>query len=443
MGAKESKQISNTTNQMLNKNITNILNKTANTTSNNFVAGQSVKLVAKNGSTFRCEGNFTMKNLSGPIDVKLVNSISNETSTELKALLKNAAANVVKQNEKTFTEMGGLIGTMMSSEQETNLTNIIENVIENNVTNETFNDAVNGFSFGQTNEIVLDDGSTFISGSDCELNNEMMGISFQAENIIGNVVKTVAESESFNEAINEAKQTQELEAKGLSDLVDSLGDALSGIIGAATGPFIAFVIGGIICFIILVYFLMSGGDSSQLKSILNDPSATAAQKSAAASKMGNLGFVARLGKAKFIVIGILVLLFLTMVGLAISNGIAYFKDKDKAITDEYPECKEEVDAFLPVQRALDELNEKLKNEVTTAGREAIQGEINDILFENEDVIKNSQNCLSEKYDIGEPVVEGYSNRDSDSRGYTHMSFHGGYNTLRGYESPKAQFRSWW
>ena len=447
MGQKKSKQISETTNNMLNKNITNILNKTTNKTSNSFNAGQSVRLIATNGSTVRCGGDLNLKNLSGPITVSLVNSISNKTATELKTLLKNNAQNVVEQNEKAMAEMGGLIGTNMTSEQKTKVATTISNIIETNVTNETLNEAVNAFSFTQDGEIALSDGSTLDVSGDCNVTNESAGIEFQAENIIGNVIKTVAESDAFTEVINETKQSQELEVKGLSDLVGSLGDAISGMISASTGPIIAFfVVGGLVAIAGLYLMFSSGGNPESLRAILNNPSKTSTEKAAASQKLGEMGMLAKMGAAKYFIIGFVVLLALTLLGLGIWQLIKFSKSKDpdekrRKFKEEFSECETEIDPVLPILDEVEKLSKKLDEAVLSSEKEAIQGAINDILIENEDILTAYNDCMKEKYNIGVKIktssVEGYATiplRVMDGRGYY---------MLRGYETTRPQFRSWW
>ena len=361
-----------------------------------------------------------------------------------KALLQNQVDSIIKQQEKTITEMGGMIGNMMSSEQKNMISNSIKNIIETNVTTSTLNDMLNSFSFDQEVGIIADGGSVFVEG-DCNVTNSIQGIEFQSQSIIGNVVRTVISNESFNKAVNDLQQSQESEIKGLSDIVDSVGEALTSVISASTGPMIAFfVVGGIVAIVGIVVFFASGGKASDLKALMKDPSASPAQKAAAKSKYTKLGL---LDKYKNVIIGFIVLLFMIFLGLGLWQLLEYNQAKNNPEeVNKYPDCQDEYDAIIPIYKRVEELDEQISNAVSDSERNDLKATRNDILIENEDKLKAYNDCLNDKYGAGVDIKieRGTGVPIKTVEGYASVNlFHNDYYTLRGYQSPKAQFRSWW
>jgi uncharacterized membrane protein YoaK (UPF0700 family) len=100
----------------------------------------------------------------------------------------------------------------------------------------------------------------FCKGSPLKWNQSIVS-NVISENIIHSVSTQLLKNKQIQSLVAYVDQKASQKNQGLNDLVDSIGKALSSVIGAFTGPLAAVWIGGLIlccvCCVALLYFMMS------------------------------------------------------------------------------------------------------------------------------------------------------------------------------------------
>lgn len=356
MGASESKVTSEVLNTMLNKTTTNILNKSTTLQSTIIDMGQSAKIEGLVGSEINCtSGAGILQKIVG--DVKVINSIDNATTNTLKTSYQTGLENKVGQFQEIAAQLGSTLGTAMKQETKSKIKNEVENIIENNMTTENINEVLNQVSFNQ-------DGVISIAGKytgPCSIDQSQV-LSFQASSIVQNLADAIVENETITNIFNETIQEQKVELTGLAEVVDSVGDAVKGIIGAATGPFIALVVGGV------VFLLLGGG----LAFTGSDPGTPASQWSSGTPPNPKTGLK--------ILGGFLLILFLgivTYIIVAWFSNMWPFTNIPQEVIDNG--CEEEYKEVLPIKKEIDAAKDEAEEE--------------ELLLENKDVIDEFAVCM--------------------------------------------------
>tara|TARA_B110000444_G_scaffold156510_1_gene146336 strand:- start:6 stop:893 length:888 start_codon:yes stop_codon:yes gene_type:complete len=193
---------------------------------------------------------------SATADVQSEASLTTTSILESKQKIQDSMkANLSSAMEKSTQAGNFQFGDKQSS--ETKVSQDIETVIENVFKTENLNEAVS--SAVQTNEADL-----IILSMDCTEGGQLdvtqdLTAKIAATAVIGQVVEKLMETESIKELAAEIDAKQTTENKGAAEVVDSVGDAAAGIIGAAGmaayAPLIACVL---ICgSMIMVAMIMS------------------------------------------------------------------------------------------------------------------------------------------------------------------------------------------
>jgi hypothetical protein len=240
MGANTS-STSSLANSILNESVTNILQRNETNSTFSVQAGQSVNFVIKN-STVTCTDSPTtpliQQTMTG--EITIATSVTQQATSDIKTLFNNVADANSSQFQKLISETLGGIGT--TTEQNTLISNAAKNVINTSVTQENLTSIVQNFSFTQSGNVEISD--TTYSGP-CSF-NQNLALHLQASSIIGNIMQAIATNETVNELVAVSSQTQEVQLKGLSDIISSIGNAVSSILTSLSAPFIIAVIAGAI-----------------------------------------------------------------------------------------------------------------------------------------------------------------------------------------------------
>lgn len=368
MGANTS-QLTKIANSILNESVTNILQRNEANSTFSIQAGQSANLVIKN-STVNCTDNpstpLIQQTMTG--EITIATSITQQSTSDIKTLFDNASDSNSEQFQKVLSETLGGIGT--TTEQNTDISNAIKNVIKTNVTQENLTSIVQNFSFNQAGNVEII--NTQYTGP-CSF-NQNLALHLQASSIIGNVVSAIANNQTVNEVVSKVTQKQEVELKGLADIVRSVGDAVSSVFASLTAPMIIAIIAGAI----LLFMGFPIGVGSLSGGTTKDKDGKEVHKS---------GWKA----------GLLTFLFLLLLTAGII-GILYWKKKwPFSETLAYPpdvvaqKCESEYDAVKPVKAKY--------NEAST------QTEVDKILMENKGALEAYDLCMKKANEKGNEKVK--------------------------------------
>lgn len=363
---------------VLNKSVTNILKTSSNVSTSTIQGTQTARIEVDAGGVMKCtSGSGIIQNQTGSMSV--VTKVTDESTNQMKNLLLTELDQDMQILQDVTKELGG--GSVAGEEEvinESNLKNELKNIIENNVTTENLNDIINSIVFDQ-------DGTIHIKGyyeGPCNIDQTQL-IELQATTILSNIQKAMTESEVVTKAITKIKQEQKVELKGLADLVDSVGEAVSSMINAAFGPII--IIG-----IVVVVFLLGGGTlatSSDTQMVKGPDGALRPVSTGGGGKKKLFGFL-------FIFIA------LSIFGYALRS---FFSDEKKWPFTDIPEDVEEMgceDEFMDVKVTMEE---EEFNDMKAAEKEVF-------VTKHTKIIKEYQKCMSEEeetYDNYRPLKEAY------------------------------------
>jgi hypothetical protein len=189
---------------------------------------------------------------SADADVQSEASLTTTSILESKAAVQDSMqANLSAAMEKSTQAGNFQFGDKQKT--ETKINQEIETVIENVFKTENLNEAVS--SAVQTN-----DGIIMIGNMDCTLGGELdvtqdLTAKIAATAVMGQVIEKLMETEAVKELAAEIDSKQTSENTGAAEVVSEAGDAISGIVGAVTGPMQYAIIG----LIVLCCLLLVGG----------------------------------------------------------------------------------------------------------------------------------------------------------------------------------------
>lgn len=217
--------------------------------------------------------------ISGTQTIKADAISSSELSSNVVAELKNSItsdlqASVQSQLDRV-TELGSMDFGDQNVQQDLELN--IQNIVENTLVTETINEAIAEQVNIQSQEIVFRD----CKDSTLDFTQDVVA-QVAAKTITTALVGAIASNEMLSKLAAESSAAAKSESKGFSDLVSSIGDAISGILDAFTGPLKYAAIACIICCIALVVLLVVMGLSPA------GQSATKNLGSAGAARLGRM-----------------------------------------------------------------------------------------------------------------------------------------------------------
>jgi len=204
---------------------------------------------------------------------------SSQLSVEVVTDLKNAITNDLQASVEAQLERVTELGSMDFGDQnvEQNLKLDVKNIVDNTLVTETINEAIAEQVSIQNNELVLDN----CKDSTLDFTQDITA-QIASTTITTALTDAIASNEMLSKLAAEAAATGKSESKGLSDLAKSVGEAISGILDAFTGPLKYAAIACIICCIALVVLLVVMGLSPA------GQSATKNLGSAGAARLGRM-----------------------------------------------------------------------------------------------------------------------------------------------------------
>ena len=207
---------------------------------------------------------------SQTIDAEAISSseLTSETTTEIKNAVTNEMQAAVQAQIEKATEMGNLqFGDKQNVNQEVTLE--IQNIVENTIVTETINEAIAEQVAIQNNRVVFRD----CKDSDLDFSQNVTA-KVAAKVITTALQDAIASSEVMNQLSAAADASQKSENKGLSDLVSSIFEGL-------TGPIKYAMIACVVCCCLLVLVMVVLGLSPA------GQSATKNLGKGAAARLGN------------------------------------------------------------------------------------------------------------------------------------------------------------
>ena len=228
-------------NEMNFKSTTKILeeNITENTNKVNAAAIQANKMKLSIGVNPITGEQFgegpALKNCKVVIAQTADADVQSEATLTTQSILKSKQkiqdsmqANLSSAMEKSTQAGNFQFGDKQNS--ETKINQEIETVVENVFKTENINEAVS--SAVQTNEADL-----MIGNMDCSVGGELdvtqdLTAKIAATAVMGQVIEKLMETEAVKELAAEIDSKQTTENKGAAEVVDSVGDAAAGVIGA-------------------------------------------------------------------------------------------------------------------------------------------------------------------------------------------------------------------
>ena len=202
-------------------------------------------------------------------------TLNNTQTTEIKnAITSEMNAAVGAQIEKV-TEAGNFqFGDKQNVNQELQLE--IQNIIENSVNTENINEAI-------AEQMSIQDKLITIDGYDC---TEGGSINFEqditaqlvADLVTNNLVDAIASSDLLNQLSAAADAAAKTENKGIADIVDSIGEAISSVLDSLTGPMKYGIIACVVCCCALVVLLVVMGLSPAGQSATKNLGSAAARR---------------------------------------------------------------------------------------------------------------------------------------------------------------------
>lgn len=225
------------------------------------------KLKVKIGDVVGCNLDFTQKatadaQSSATQSIDSIMQSKQEVANDMKS---KVAAAMEKSTQAGNFQFGDKSNTEIDIKKDIDTT--IENVFEKKNLQDVVGNAV------ATNEAEIE-----IGNYDCTLGGQLdltqdASAKVAATAVMADMTKKLMETKSINKLAEEIDAKQKTENKGAAEVVDSVGDAAAGIIGAATGPMkyamIAAVVGCIVCGLIIAMMSMSKGGSKTLNRGMN------------------------------------------------------------------------------------------------------------------------------------------------------------------------------
>lgn len=182
---------------------------------------------------------------------KLENNRSASLASSLQATLSSAL--------KNSTEMvNGLAAATGGNEQDTNnnIQTTINQSIQNRITDTNINEVVASSVNTQTMTLNI----AACQNSPIQANQGIVS-NVIAQNILTQISNDIVNNSVIASATTDVTNSTSMKNQGLNDLVDSMGKAISSIIGSVTGPigaaYIACAIVCCVCCAALLYFMMS------------------------------------------------------------------------------------------------------------------------------------------------------------------------------------------
>ena len=183
-------------------------------------------------------------------------SISNDLVSELQA---QASAALDKQTQAGNFQFGDRQNVNQTINTE--IENIVNTQMETNNLTKTVNESIN--VQGQTINI----GETICFNGEQLSFKQDISADLAAQAVAKNVISAISKNAVVNEVVAKGESEAKAKAGGAAEVVDSVGNAATGIIGAVTGPmkYGIMAISGICCMLIVAMIVMGLSPAGQSK----------------------------------------------------------------------------------------------------------------------------------------------------------------------------------
>lgn len=186
---------------------------------------------------------------------QLVASLNNSSNVAFTNSLQQSLDSTVTQNASMINGFAAATGG-----NDTNVTNDVRNIINETVSQTLTNNNIMQIAQNSYNAQTATLTMAFCKNSPIQMNQTIVS-NVISQNILNSVSEALLANSTISALISHADQTASQHSQGLNDVVDSMGKALSSVIGAFTGPMAAGYIAGCIflcvCCLALLYFMMS------------------------------------------------------------------------------------------------------------------------------------------------------------------------------------------
>lgn len=261
---------SSTINQNFNMSVINDVmynsvtrNETVNENTMQNIQGMDLKVLRNVGCNISTDQTITSSFMATTEQIaESFQQVENEIVSELQA---QAGAALDKQ-----TQMGNLqFGDRQNVNQDINTE--IENIVRTNLETENLKTTIN-------ESVNVQDQTIYIGETIC-LNGETLSFKqnisadLAAQAVSKNIMSAITTNKMANEIIAKGEATAASKAGGAAEVVDSVGGAVSGVVGAMTGPArYAMVLSAICCcmaVIAMIAFGMSPAGQNAMKKGVN------------------------------------------------------------------------------------------------------------------------------------------------------------------------------
>ena len=183
-------------------------------------------------------------------------NVSNELVSELQA---QADAAMDKQTQAGNFQFGDRQNVNQTINTE--IENIVKTQMETNNLTKTVNESVN------IQEQTINIGETICLNGEQLSFKQNISADLAAQAVAKNVLSAISTNAVVNEVVAKGESEAKSKAGGAAEVVDSVGDAATGIIGAVTGPmkYGIMAISGICCMLVIAMLVMGLSPAGQSK----------------------------------------------------------------------------------------------------------------------------------------------------------------------------------
>jgi hypothetical protein len=249
MGSNQSSTVKQTT-EILNKSMTNIVNKnTVSASAKNTNTNSFEIITGPRSDISNCSLRLGQK-INASQQLKVMAKVS--STNEMKAMLKSAVDNATAQNNEATS---GFLSTAFNNQKSnTEINNILKNEIENNITNENLTEC-NGL-IDNINNGRLEINGKWNCGEQGPIVIDQDLVSSQVVECFANAAQeAIMQNQNIADAVNKAEQANTSKVGGAAELA-------SAIMGPYAMIVIAIVIAMVVAIPLLIWSFKSGGSST-------------------------------------------------------------------------------------------------------------------------------------------------------------------------------------
>jgi hypothetical protein len=247
------------------KSITNSISETTNNLVNSSISNSSDSISVSQNQAVNikfCPANIDISQRSVN-NIKMKTTIDDNFVTTVATQIENSIASKMQQDSKNVTDLlNSSPGGHTSTEVLTNL----KRVLTNNSTNSAIKNATKSFAAAQNQAINIEcyPGATFPENLPTNPSTGKIVISQEllttmlTDTALKTAMSQVAKDQYFVRLDNDLKQSSSSQSKGLTDIVDTIGNTIKSVVSSASFIYIA-IVAAIVLFIPLIIFAFKSG----------------------------------------------------------------------------------------------------------------------------------------------------------------------------------------